>query len=136
MSPEAHLKKAERIERSLGRLTERDYEMRIDGAMLAATHYANMALHVLGLSVSERDIIHTEFLQVIDYKRFRVAARALLEALEDIEALRAPYVRGAHADGPAAGARALQLLKVVRSEAKRVAPIPFSIVNYVPKPAE
>ena len=82
MSPEAHLKKAERIERSLGRLTERDYEMRIDGAMLAATHYANMALHVLGLSVSERDIIHTEFLQVIDYKRFRVAARALLEALE------------------------------------------------------
>jgi hypothetical protein len=76
MSPEAHLKKAERIERSLGRLTERDYEMRIDGAMLAATHYANMALHVLGLSVSERDIIHTEFLQVIDYKRFRVAARA------------------------------------------------------------
>jgi hypothetical protein len=136
MSPEAHLKKAERIERSLGRLTERDYEMRIDGAMLAATHYANMALHVLGLSVSERDIIHTEFLQVIDYKRFRVAARALLEALEDIEALRAPYVRGAHADGPAAGARALQLLKVVRSEAKRVAPIPFPIVNYVPKPAE
>jgi hypothetical protein len=95
-----------------------------------------MALHVLGLSVSERDIIHTEFLQVIDYKRFRVAARALLEALEDIEALRAPYVRGAQADGPAAGARALQLLKVVRSEAKRVAPIPFPIVNYVPKPAE
>ncbi|HEY8440171.1 MAG TPA: hypothetical protein VIK79_01830 [Xanthobacteraceae bacterium] len=136
MSPGAHLKKAERIERSLGRLTERDYEMRIDGAMLAATHYANMALHVLGLTVSERDIIHTEFLQVIDYKRLRVAARALLEALEDIEALRAPYVRGAHADGQAAGARALQLLQVVRSEAKRVAPIPFPIVNYVPKPAE
>jgi hypothetical protein len=134
MSPEAHLKKAERIERSLGRLTGSDYEMRIDGAMLAATHYANMALHVLGLTAPERDMIHTEFLQVIEYKRVRVAAPALLDALEGIEALRAPYVRGAHPDGAAAGAEALRLLDVVRSEAKRVAPIPFPIVNYVPKP--
>jgi hypothetical protein len=133
MSPEAHIKKAERIERSLRRLTGRDHEMQIDGAMLAATHYANMALHILGLTQPKRDMIHTEFLQVIDYKRLRVAASALLEAVEGIEALRAPYVRGAHPGGSAAGAKALRLLEVVRSEAKRVAPIPYPIVNYVPK---
>ena len=133
MSPETHVKKAERIERSLRRLTGRDYEIQIDGAMLAATHYANMALHILGLTQPGRDMIHTEFLQVIGYKRLRVAAPALLEALEGIEALRAPYVRGAHPGGSAAGAEALRLLDLVRSEAKRVAPIPYPIVNYVPK---
>jgi hypothetical protein len=135
MSPELHLKKAERIERSLRRLTELDYEMQIDGAMLAATHYANIALHVLGLTAFERDIVHTEFLQVIDYKRLRVAAPALLDALEELEGLRAPYVRGAHREGAAAGARAVRLLEVVRSEANRVQPIPYPIVNYVPKTA-
>jgi hypothetical protein len=133
MWPETHVKKAERIERSLRRLTGRDYEMQIDGAMLAATHYANMALHILGLTQPGRDMIHTEFLQVIDYKRLRVAAPALLDAIEGIEALRAPYVRGAHPGGSAAGAEALRLLEVVRHEAKLVAPIPYPIVNYVPK---
>jgi hypothetical protein len=133
MPPEAHQRKAERIERTLRRLSSSDYEMRVDGAMLAATHYTNMALHILGLTPHDRDIIHTEFLQVIDYKRFRVAAPLLLEALEGIESLRAPYVRGAAPDGPIAGDKAVKLLDIARNEAKRVRPLSFPIVNYIPK---
>jgi hypothetical protein len=133
MTPEAHQRKAERIERSLLHLSGSDYEMRVEGAMLAATHYTNMALHILGLTPRDHDIIHTEFLQVIDYKRFRVAAPRLLEALEGLESLRAPYVRGAAPEGPIAGEKALQLLDVARSEAKCVRPLGFPIVNYIPK---
>jgi len=133
MIPQSHQRKAERIERSLHRLSGTDYEMRIDGAMLAATHYANMALHILGLTPRDHDIIHTEFLQVIDYKRLRAAAPSLLAALEELENLRAPYVRGAAPNGEAAGEKALQLLNIVRNEAKRVRPLGFPIVNYIPK---
>jgi hypothetical protein len=133
MTPEAHRRKAERIERSLARLSGSDYEMRVEGAMLAATHYTNMALHTLGLTPRDRDIIHTEFLQVIDYRRLRVAAPRLLEALEGLESLRAPYVRGAAPDGPIAGEKALQLLDIARYEVQRVRPLGFRIVNYIPK---
>lgn len=133
MKPEAHRAKAERIERILAKLQPGDYEMRIDGAMLAANHYANMTLHVLGLVPENRDMIHTEFLQVIDLKRFEVAAKTLLEALEEIEALRAPYVRGGAPDGAAAGEKALRCLAIVRREALAARPIGFPIVNYVPK---
>jgi len=125
--------KAERIERTLAKLAPRDYEMRVEGAMLAANHYANMALHILGLAPEERDIIHTEFMLVMDYRRFAAAAEKLLEALEGIEELRAPFVRGAVPDGVAAGVRALELLGVVRGEAARIRPLGFPIVNYVPK---
>lgn len=134
VSPEAHRAKAERIERTLLKLRGSDYEMRIDGAMLAANHYVNLALHVLGLAPEERDIIHSEFMSVIDHRRFEAAATRLLEALEEIEELRAPFVRGSAAQGEAAGERALQMLAVVRREAWALKPIGFPIANYVPKP--
>ena len=133
MKPEAHLDKARRIERTLERLRPSDYEIRIDGAMLAANHYANLALHALGLVPVDRDMIHTEFLRVIDLVRFEVAAKPLLEALEGIEELRAPYVRGGAPNGEAAGERALHLLDIVRREALAARPIGYPIVNYVPK---
>ena len=133
MLPFDHMKKAERLERSLARLSPADFEIKIDGAMLAATHYANAALHTLGLTPPERDIIHTEFLRVIDYRRFAVAAPVLVNTLEEIEALRPPYVRGDEPGGLAGGERALALLQVIRSEASAVRPLAFPIVDYVPK---
>ena len=133
MNPETHRQKAERIERSLAKLRPSDYEMLIDGAMLAASHYANLALHRLGIVPERRDIIHTEFLEVIDYRRFEVAAGPLVEALEAIEELRAPFVRGSAAGGAEAGERALALLVRVREIAIGVEPIGFALPKYVPK---
>ena len=132
MSPEAHRRKAERIERTLAKLQPSDYEMRIDGAMLAASHYANLALHRLGIVPETRDIIHSEFLELIDYRRFEVAAGSLVEALEAIEELRAPFVRGAAAGGAAAGERALAQLARVREAAMSAEPIGFALPKYVP----
>jgi hypothetical protein len=132
--PVDHIDKAERLEKSLARLLSTDFEMRIDGAMLAATHYTNAALHTLGLTPAEKDIIHTEFLRVIDYRRFVVAAPVLAHTLEDLEALRPPFVRGDEPGGPAAGHRAIDLLKIVRWEATNIKPLPFPIVDYIPKP--
>jgi hypothetical protein len=134
MTPALHRAKAERLERTLAKLRPSDYEMRIDGAMLAANHYVNLALHVLGILPEERDIIHTEFLDVIDYRRFEVAAHELVAALEAIEDLRAPFVRGAAPGGVEAGERALQSLARVRQEALKVRPIGFPLPKYTPKP--
>lgn len=130
MTPDAHKQKANRIERSLERLLPRDYEIRIDGAMLAANHYVNMGLHVLGLRVEKSDIVHTEYLPAIDLTRFRVLAPDLLGALEGIERLRAPYVRGAAPGGEAAGERALALLAQARSAALTLKPHGFMIADY------
>lgn len=130
MTPEAHMAKAARIERSLARLLPRDYEIRIDGAMLAANHYVNLGLHVLGLRGEKDDIVHTEYLAAIDLVRFRVLAPELLEALEGIEKLRAPFVRGGAPGGEAAGERALALLARARGVALALKPHGFAIADY------
>ena len=133
MIADAHRRKAERIERTLAKLELTDYEMRIDGAVLAASHYANLALHRLGIVPETHDIIHTEFLEVIDYRRLEVAAGVLVEALEAIEELRAPFVRGAASGGAEAGERALALLARVREAAMKVEPIAVALPKYTPR---
>ena len=62
MKIEQHQSKALRIERSLGRLTDADYEALIEGAMLAGTHWFNMLLHRKQLFPETRDAMHAEFL--------------------------------------------------------------------------
>ena len=117
MKESNHLEKASRIVRSLRHCGANDYEIKIEGAMLAATHYANIALHRLGITSVEWDIIHSDFLTVMDHVRFELLEPRLLAALEGIEELRPPWVRGDANGGQAAGDRALELLQVVRSEA-------------------
>lgn len=133
MIADAHRQKAERIERTLAKLESADYEMRIDGAVLAASHYANLALHRLGIMPETQDIVHTEFLEVIDYRRLEVAAGALVEALEAIEELRAPFVRGAAPRGVEAGERAVALLARVREAALKTEPIAVALSKYTPR---
>ncbi|MFG1357952.1 hypothetical protein [Xanthobacter pseudotagetidis] len=130
MTPEAHLAKAARIERSLARLEPRDYEIRIDGAMLAANHYVNRALHILGLRSEDADIVHTEYLVAIDLTRFRLMAPKLLEALEGIERLRAPFVRGGAPGGFAAGEAALGLLAQAKAASGDVRAPDLVIADY------
>ena len=58
MNVEAHRAKAESIERSLARCTTADYEIVIEGCMLAGTHWFNMALHRTGLLPEDQDAMH------------------------------------------------------------------------------
>lgn len=132
MRPESHIEKAERIERSLQHCSALDYEMRIEGAMLAATHYANLALHRLGITPETWDVVHSDFLSIMDHVRFRLLEGELVTALEEIELLRPPWVRGDALDGEAAGERAAQLLDVVRRAALAARPGRMPIIQYRP----
>jgi hypothetical protein len=117
MSPAEHRAKAEKIERSLTKCGPSDYEMRIEAAMLAGTHWLNLALHQLDVTPPQADVMHTYLLTVNELRRLRVADAGLLDALTEIEDIRPAYVRGNHPGGEKAGERALALLAVIRRKA-------------------
>lgn len=119
MNPQDHRQRAERIERSLDKCTPDDYEMRIEGAMLAGTHWVNYVLHRAGVTQPEDDVLHSYMLTVNELRRLRVADAELLDALTEIEDIRPPYVRGNAPNGRAAGESALALLARIREKAKR-----------------
>lgn len=119
MNVEAHRAKAERIERSLARLTPTDYEMVVEASMLAGTHWLNLLLHRVGLSTPDRDAMHAEFMTAADRRKAAVLVRPALDALDTIEALRTSHVRGDLPDGEAAAQRALDALAVLRERACR-----------------
>ena len=115
MEIQGHVRKAERIFASLAKCSEDDYEARIEGAMLAATHWFNAALHAKGIRAVENDTMHGTKLTVEEHKRCETLLGPLVEALEVIEELRSPYVRGAEQDGIAAGNLAMQKLQLIAS---------------------
>jgi hypothetical protein len=114
---EEHRATAERIERSLAKCGPADYEMRIEAAMLAGTHWLNAALHHMGVTRAESDVFHTYLLTVNEYRRLSVGDDALIAALAEIEDIRPPFVRGNRAGGEGAAERALALLARIRSAA-------------------
>ena len=118
MSPEEHRAKAEKIERSLAKCGPADYEMKIEAAMLAGTHWLNLALHRLGVTPPQNDILHTYMLTVNDLRKYRVADAELVDALSEIEDIRPGYVRGNLPGGEKAAARALELLALLRRKAR------------------
>lgn len=121
MTPENHRNKAERIERSLALLTDTDWEIRIEAAMLAGTHWANFALHRRGVSADNEDIVHTSMCVVNTLRKYKLAERVLLEQLDEIEEIRAPFVRGDMEGGIEAGHRALALLHAIGERARQLA---------------
>jgi len=123
MNPELHRSKAERIARSLEKCTAADYEALIEGAMLAGTHWFNYALHAYGLRAPEQDVMHAEFLTKAERAKLVLVSQELVEALEEIEASRAMFVRGSAAGGEEMGRRALGLLNRIRSIALSAAPL-------------
>jgi hypothetical protein len=123
ISPELHQKKAERIVRSLGKCSPSDYETIIEGAMLAGSHWFNLALHGYGLLPPDQDVMHAEFLTKAERLRVTLVAPELVEALEEIEAARALYVRGSAAGGEDMARRALTLLDRIREIALSAQPL-------------
>ena len=117
MTPQEHREKAERIERSLGKCESGDYEMRIEAAMLAGTHWLNLVLHRLGVTPAKQDVLHTYMLTVNELRKYKVADDELVSALAEIEDIRPAFVRGTAPGGQQAADRAVALLGVLRSKA-------------------
>ncbi len=115
-----HRQKAERVERSLAKLQSGDYELRIEAAMLAATHWLNGSLHKLGANGVDSDVLHTYMLTINEFRRLSAANAALLQAVARIEDLRPLHVRGDLPDGPAVADEACELLAEVREIAVRL----------------
>jgi hypothetical protein len=117
MSPQEHREKAEKIERSLAKCAPADYEMRIEAAMLAGTHWLNLVLHRLGVTPPQNDVLHTYMLTVNELRKYRVADAALVDALAEIEDIRPAFVRGNRPGGEKAADRAVALLATLRAKA-------------------
>jgi hypothetical protein len=113
MTPESHNRMAEQIAASLARCSDADYEAVIEGAMLAASHWVNSALHTSGLTKPDNDMVHTYMLTANELQKYRIAAGAMLDALIEIERIRPLYVRGNVPGGEAAARRARELLDIV-----------------------
>jgi hypothetical protein len=121
MTPQLHRDKAERIERSLAHLTDTDWEIRIEAAMLAGTHWLNYALHRRGVSAETEDVIHTSMSTVNAVRKYKLAEKDMVEQLDEIEELRPLYVRGDVEGGPEAARRALALLAAIGQRARQIA---------------
>jgi len=120
MQIKEHVRKAERITSSLEKCDANDYEALIEGAMLAATHWFNAALHGKGIRPTEHDVMHGTKLTVEEHKRCETLLEGMVEALEVIEELRSPYVRGAEPHGEMAGALAIEKLKCIAATTRKL----------------
>jgi hypothetical protein len=121
MTPAQHRNKAERIERSLAKLTDADWEIQIEAAMLASTHWVNFALHQGGFSAPSEDMVHASMCMVSFLRKYKLAEPALIEQLEEIEELRPLFVRGDVDGGAQAAQRALKLLSAIGDRARQMA---------------
>jgi hypothetical protein len=122
MKPEFHRVKAERIARSMQKLNDVDYEIIIEGCMLAGTHWFNLARHQMEIAGPERDAMHAEFLDGAQRVAISLLAPALLSALDEIEGYRAGFVRGDLEGGDKIAARCLSLLDIIRNAALNCGP--------------
>ena len=114
MNIEEHRARAARIERSLVKCAPDDFEMKIEGAMLAGTHWLNAALHRFAITKPENDVFHTYLLTVNEFRRLSVTDKGLINALAEIEDMRPAFVRGNLPGGQQAAQRALELLGMIR----------------------
>jgi len=121
MQIDAHIALARRIETTLRKLGHADYEMQIEGAMLAGTHWLNVLLHRVGANPPAQDVFHTYLLTINEFRRLAVAADQPIHALAEIEDIRPPFVRGNVPGGEQAAARALELLARLRTAALEAA---------------
>src|SRR4051812_38096770 len=121
MTPGDHRDKAERIERSLAKLTDSDWEIRIEAAMLAGTHWVNHTLHSVGASQVSEDLVHASMCMVSVLRKYKLAEPELMAQLEEIEELRPLFVRGDMDGGAQAADRALALLASMGERARRLA---------------
>lgn len=115
-----HRQRAERIERSIAKCGASDHEMKIEGAMLAGTHWVNVVLHQMRVTKADADVMHSYMLTVNELRKFSVADAQMMAALAEIEDLRPAHVRGNVPGGEAAAVHALELLGTIRAKAQKL----------------
>jgi hypothetical protein len=123
MTPELHQAKADRIESSMQKLIDSDYEAIIEATMLAGSHWFNFACHRMKLTAAHADVMHAEYLNGVERVELSLRAPELLRAMDEIEAYRAGFVRGDLDDGQRVAARCRRLLEVIRRDAMAAEPL-------------
>jgi hypothetical protein len=121
MDIDKHRQKALNIERQLAKCGPQDVEIRIEAAMLAATHWLNAALHACGANPAAQDVMHTYMLTVNEFRRLSAARADIMAWMAEIEDLRPLHVRGDVPGGEAAADHACQLLARIRAVAQESA---------------
>src|SRR6516225_9855329 len=114
MKPEVHRVKAERIALTMQKLNDANYEIIIEGCMLAGTHWLNLARHQMEIAGYEHDAMHAEFLDGAQRVVISLLTPALLGALDEIEGYRTGFVRGDLEGGDKIAARCRSLLDIIR----------------------
>lgn len=130
MTPERHREFAERITRSMEKVTTADYEAVIEGCMLAGTHWFNVALHEMGITAADHDVLHVEFMIVHERRKTWLVAPDMVEALERIEDMRGLHVRGNAEGGEDAAQTALECLALIRDTALQAKPLGLTSPHY------
>jgi hypothetical protein len=123
MIPELHRMKAQRIETSMQKLSDADYEAIIEASMLAGSHWFNFACHRMELTGPGADVMHAEYLGGAQRIEMSLRAPELLHAMDEIEAYRAGFVRGDLPGGEQVAARCRKLLEDIRPVALAAAPL-------------
>ena len=104
------------------KLNDANYEIIIEGCMLAGTHWLNFARHQMEIAGPDRDAMHAEFLDGAQRVAISLLAPALLGALDEIESYRAGFVRGDLEGGDKIAARCRGLLDTIRHAALNCGP--------------
>lgn len=132
MSPEEHIRKAERILRTVDKCTDSDAMIIVEGGMLAINHCVNAALHILGLRAADNDIIHSDYMSVAEMTRLRILAGDVLDCLERVEDMRAPYVRGCAPNKESAARQARIDIRAAIDHVGKLKPLDLPMVDYKP----
>ena len=89
-----HVTKARRIEATMTSKLNRnkDYELYLEGYMLAGTHLLNAILHKFSVTTEEFDLLHSDKPRLD--RPIETTLRPLFDAMKYIEDLRPGYLRG------------------------------------------
>ena len=119
MKPNDHVTKARRIEATMVAKLDRDkdYELFLEGYMLASTHLLNAILHKFSVTREEFDLRHSDMpkLEV----PIEATLRPLFEAMKYIEDLRPGYLRGTQAWNAEDGQRCLERYQRIKRFAEK-----------------
>jgi len=118
MKTNQHAERAERVIRSMKKLEAGEYEMLIEGAMIAGTHLFNACLHRLGITDEQDDVMHAEYLTGHLRIKIRLLEPGLVELLDKIEQLRPAYVRGDFDNGEVAAGRCTRALQQLQERVR------------------
>ena len=97
---------------------DQDYELFLEGCMLAGTHLLNAVLHQFSVTREEFDLLHSDkpgLEAPID-----ATLRPLFEAMKQIEDLRPGYLRGLKAWGVEDGKKCEESYQQVKRFAEKI----------------